>query len=148
MMKRRTYAEFTANFPDDFVLNEAGDDFEIFGGRLASEAIADALRNAGYRVDPPNHAHEHGWEFSAWEGKRRLWLQVTRMEDADYILITEAMLGLFQRMSKVDLSYYADFLTKLNEGLRRDDRFGSVGWFRQIRFTPVGEPTADPLQTI
>jgi hypothetical protein len=147
-MKRHTYAEFTARFPEDFVLNEAGDDFEIFGGRLASEAIADVLRNAGYRVQPPEHAHEHGWQFSAWEGKRRLWLQVTRMEETDYILITEAMLGFFQRMSHVDLSYYAEFLTKLNDGLKRDDRFGSIDWFRQVGFSTVGEPIDDPLQTV
>jgi hypothetical protein len=43
--------------------------------------------------------------------------------------------GLFRRP---DLTYYAEFLAKLNEGLARDPRFETVQWFALVNHRPRG----------
>jgi hypothetical protein len=102
------------------------------------------LRGMGYVVEPPEHMDEHGWDINVYIGGRRIWLELVRMTN-DYILQIEAMVGLFSRLfRRPDLTYYAEFLTKLNDGLALDPRFESVQWFALVNHTPKGEPLAEP----
>jgi hypothetical protein len=145
-MRRKALAEFDASFPQDCVEND--EDIEIFGGRLASEAIAGILRKAGYDVSSPRHAHEHGWDFEVRVGGRRIWVQVTRLDD-DYILIAEALVGVFERtFKKMDYSYYRQFLVDLNTGLAADARFKPAKWYRFGERGQYGDPEHDPLSVL
>ena len=136
------YAELTADFPDDGVEGDGG--FVIFPGRTAAEAIASALRDKGYEVGPAEHMEEHGWDLNVRVEEKRIWLEIQDLGD-EYVLQIEAMVGFFQRLRGVDLGYFADFLTKLNEGLRNDARFRSVKWYPLKNNRPSGEPSDDPL---
>jgi hypothetical protein len=140
-MKYR-YAEFLADFPDDHEENER--DILLFGGRLAAEAIAEMLRGLGYVVEAPEYMGDHGWDINVYVDGKRIWLELVRLTN-EYILQIEALPGLFERLfRRPDLSYYAEFLTKLNEGLARDPRFEPLQWYALVDHNPKGEPMAEP----
>ena len=92
--------------------------------------------------------HEHGWDLNVYVEGRRIWLEVQGFEDGQYILHTEAMTSFFRRLFGVDLSYYAEFLRKLNDGLRADPRFRSIKWYELRNHDPVGEPADEPLKVM
>lgn len=145
-MNFKSYTEFTADFPDDQV--EDDDGIVIFGGRNVAEAVAEIIRSGGYDVAPPDYMDEHGWDLNVYVNGKRIWLELQAIGPEEIILQTEAMVGFFRRLFGVDLTYYAEFLTKLNEGLRQHPRFSSVGWFELRNERPVGDPQDDPLRVM
>jgi len=146
-MNFRSYAEIASDIPLDDV--EEDGEIVIFAGKAAAEAIAEALRQAGYDVEAPEHMHEHGWDLNVYVEGKRIWLEVQGFEEpGGYILQTEAMTSFFRRLFGVDLGYYAEFLRKLNDGLRADPRFGSIKWYELRDHLPVGEPADDPLRVM
>ena len=139
---KKSYAEFIADFPDDHEEDER--DIVLFGGKLAAEAIAEMLRGLGYKVEPPEYMDEHGWDINVYIDGKRIWLELARLTN-EYILQVEAMVGFFEGLfRRPDLTYYAEFLAKLNEGLARDPRFETVQWFALVNHRPKGDPLAEP----
>lgn len=144
-MKTYVYAECRTKLDPDTV--EEDGEIILFGGRSAAEAIREVLVGAGYEVPAPEPMGEHGWDLNVQVAGRRIWLEV-QMNSDEFVLQVEAMLGFFDRFRRPDLKYFGDFLTKLNDGLRRDDRFTQIHWFRMERHSPVGDPFDDPLEAI
>ncbi len=123
-MTLRPRAEFQTSLPDDGIEDET--DFVEFPGRNVTEAIATMLSGLGYDVSPPIHAAEHGWELDVRANGRRFWLQITRMDELNCILVTQDMTWRIWRLHPS----HAEFLTQLDAALRQDGRFDEIGWYR------------------
>ena len=78
-MKVRPWAEFVSDLPDDGVEDDTG--FVLYPGRGVAEAIGEHLNKAGYRVSPPEHRWERGWDFEFWASERRFWCQVSDLDE-------------------------------------------------------------------
>jgi len=100
----------------------------------------------GYDVGPPEYMDEHGWDLNVRVDGKRIWLELQGIDPGEFVLQTEAMVSFFNLLFGADLAYYAEFLTKLTEGLRQDGRFSKVEWYELRNHTPVGEPSTDPLK--
>jgi hypothetical protein len=145
-MNFKGYAELVTTLPDDIVEEEGT--IVTFPGRNVAEAMAEILHAAGYDVGPPECMHEHGWDLNVHVGGRRIWLELQGVDPGEFILQTEAKVGAFKRLLGVDLRYYAEFLTKLNDGLRADARFSKVEWYELRSHMPVGRAADDPLKVM
>jgi hypothetical protein len=122
-----------------------------FPGRNVAEAIGEILRAVGYDVGAPEYMDEHGWDLNVRVDGRRIWLELQGINPGEFVLQVEAMVGFFRRLSPmrvVDFAYYAEFLTRLNEGLKNDPRFSKVEWYELRNHTPVGEAVHDPLKAM
>jgi hypothetical protein len=140
-MNSEAYAEFAVELEDDLV--EEDGEIVAFPGRNVAEAIAELLRGEGYAVGAPECADEHGWDLDVRVGRKRIWLEVQGAQQ-EYVLHAIAHTGIF---GKPDLAFFAEFLTRLNEGLRRDAGFRPVKWYALGRDkTPTGDPSDDPLK--
>lgn len=145
-MNFKAYAELVADFPDDMV--EEDGEIVVFPGRTAAEAVAEILRDKGYDVRPPEHMDEHGWDLNIYVDGKRIWLELQDLGE-EYVLQIEAIAGFFRRLFGIDLTYYAEFLTKLNEGLGHDPRFRSVRWYEvKNHHSPTGKPANDSLKVM
>jgi hypothetical protein len=147
-MNFRGYAELAVNFPDEQV--EKDGQIIDLGGRTAAESISEILRGLGYDASPPEYAGDHGWDLNVYVDRKRIWLEIQPgPEKQEHILQIEAMAGFFRRLFGIDLTYYAEFLTKLNEGLRHDRRFASVRWYAvKNHHNPTGQPADEPLKVM
>lgn len=113
---------FKADFPDDTVYSEDGDEVE-FAGKAVARAVAQMLTARGYRVDEPENEAESGWSLNVYRGKQRYWVQVTFIDD--YILQTsDATWRLFP-----DRTGYVALLHDLEAGLKSDRRFSDLRWW-------------------
>src|SRR6185295_16661795 len=138
------YAELLTVLPDDSV--EDDNRIITFPGRNVAEAIGEILRAVGYDVGPPEYMDEHGWDLNVRVDGKRIWLELQGIDPGEFVLQTEAMVGFFNLLFGAELAYYAEFLTKLTEGLSQDGRFSKVEWYELRNHTPVGEPSTDPLK--
>jgi hypothetical protein len=145
-MNFKGYAELVTVLPDDLV--EEDDSIVTYPGRNVAEAMAEILRAAGYDVSPPEYMHEHGWDLNVRVGGRRIWLELQGVDPGEFVLQTEAIVGFFRRLGGVDLRYYAEFLAKLNDGLKGDPRFSKVEWYELRNHMPVGEAADGPLKVM
>jgi len=142
------YAELSANFPDEAIQGEDGEMIDL-GARTAAEAIGEILRGAGYDIAPPEFMGDHGWDLNVYVDRKRIWLEFQPgAEPQEYILQIEAMAGFFRRLRGIDLTYYAEFLTKLNEGVGRDPRFRWIKWYELKNHSPTGDPSDEPLKVM
>lgn len=121
-MTIRPNVELRADFPDDCV--EDDHDILQFPGANIAEALKVALSEIGYSVSEPIYAGEHGWELDVVRARRRFWIQITRLEDDECLLMTRNM-GSWLRP---DLPAYRTFLTDLQRILEGDRRFSRIGW--------------------
>lgn len=137
-MKIRPCAEFRADFPDDMI--EEDGEIVQFGGRGVAEAIAALLQALGYDVSTPEHQHEHGWDFEVKTQGRRIWIQISELDDV-FVLTSECHAGFFPRRKDADV--YAEVLTRLNAGLADDQRFSNIRWqfLRDVLSGVAGENT-------
>ena len=78
-MSLRPNVWFAADFPDDTVYDEDGNELQ-FAGPAVARAVADLLRARGYRVDEPENEMENGWSLDAYRQKQRFWMQVTLID--------------------------------------------------------------------
>lgn len=122
-MRIRPCAAFSADFPDDMI--EEDGEIVQFGGRGVAEAVAVMLQHLGYDVSPPEHQHEHGWDFEIKVKTDRVWMQISDL--GDFILITRYFpgFGLFKKNSD---DIYPEMLTRLNGALAGDPRFSNIRW--------------------
>ena len=145
-MNLHGYAELVTVLPDDIV--EQDGEIVTYPGRNVGEAIGEILRAADYDVGPPEYMDEHGWDLNVYVGGKRIWLELQGIDPGEFVLQTEAMVGVFKRLFGADLTYYAEFLTKLSDGLEQDPRFSKVEWYKLLNHTPVGEGARDPLKVM
>lgn len=145
-MNFKGYAELVTNLPDDVA--EEDDEITVYPGRNVAEALADIIRAAGYDVGAPEDRGIRGWDLNIRVGGKRIWLEVQGIDPQEFILQTEAKVGLLKRLFGVDLGYYAEFLTKLNDGLQGDSRFGKAKWYALRNNMPSGRAAKDPLKVM
>jgi len=130
--------EFLAQFPDDALYDEDGDELQ-FAGQNVAEAIAAALTKRSYVVSEPENCAELGWEFDAQRGGCRFWIRLTKIEE--FVLGTRDMtFRLWPRRPT-----YVEFLQDLASALADDIRFSQVKWFRDVMPSDGGEWSAGPV---
>ena len=145
-MNFKGYAEVATTLPDDIV--EENDEIITYPGRNVIEAVSEILRASGYDLRPAGYRHERGWDVNVYVRGKRIWLGLQGIDPKEFILLTEAKVGFFTRLFGVDLIYYAEFLTDLNDGLQRDPRFSKVEWYELRNQIPVGEAADAPLKVM
>lgn len=123
-MKVRPCAEFETTLPDDTVEDEY--DIVRYGGENIAVAIGEMLRNAGYAVDPPAYADEHGWDFEVRARRERFWCQVTQTDENMLILDRTSWL---QKVLRIYPEAYLRALRQLAQAMAADDRFSNVRWY-------------------
>lgn len=140
-MKVRPCAEFATDLPDDHLETE----FEItrYGGENVAKAIAEILVGLGCEVDPPVYAQEHGWELDIRCGKRRLWAQVTQVED--YIFVMDDPSWIAKMLSRRHPAFLKT-LTDLAEALAADGRFHNVRWYFNSEVLSGAEGAPRPVE--
>ncbi len=138
MVKPRSNVEFNADFPDDTVYGEDGDELQ-FAGQNVAEAIAGMLVRSGYEVSTPENCYELGWEFDAIRRKSRFWVRLTKIHE--FVLVSQDMT--FRLWP--DRRPYAEFLRSLHSALTSDPRFGRVRWFKGDLPSDGGAWSAEPV---
>jgi hypothetical protein len=121
-MKFPADVELRADFPDD--MEDDGEDVIVFPGRNIAEALGAEFLKRGYKVDEPEHAGEHGWDLNVHLNKRRFWIQVTRMDGDECLLMTENKTW---RIGN-DEEATQGFLRDLKSILESDARFSQLKW--------------------
>lgn len=121
-MKLRPNVWFKADFPDDTIYAEDGNEIQ-FAGQAVARAVAELLRARGYRVDEPENEYENGWTLNAYGQGQRFWMQVTFIDD--YILQTKDMT---RRLWPSQAPLIA-FLRHLESSLKSDPRFSNLRWW-------------------
>ena len=135
----RPVVEFRSGFPDDTV--EDDDEIVQWPGRNIAEFLKATLESLGYRVSEPVHAHEHGWELDIWRGPKRLWLQVSVLDEEECYLTAENKTSWLWP----DVRLFRAFLSDLQIAIERDSRFSPVGWYPKGGPTPGRIPAAGPF---
>ena len=122
MVKLRPNVWFKADFPDDTVYDQDGNEVQ-FAGQNVAEAVAKTLTAYGYSMEEPESWDENGWSLNAhWKG-RRFWMLVTAIDD--FILQTKNMTWRLWP----DRAAFVEFLLHLQAGLNADPRFSQLRWF-------------------
>lgn len=122
MVKLRPNVWFKADFPDDALYAEDGNELQ-FAGQAVVQSVAEMLRARGYRVDEPENEHENGWSLNAYRQGQRFWIQVTFIDD--YILQSKDMTW---RLWPNRAAFIA-FLCDLEASLKSDPRFSNLRWW-------------------
>jgi hypothetical protein len=123
MAKPRESAEFLAEFPDDAVYDEDGNETQ-FAGENVSRAIGELLARRGYEVAAPENCDFLGWEFDAKRGGCRFWMRITKIRA--FVVVTQDMTyRLWPKHGP-----YIEFLQDLHSVLSDDPRFGEIKWFQ------------------
>lgn len=129
--KRRPWAVFTTDLPDDQVDNETGTEIVTAGGRNVAAAIGQILRDLGCEVEEPQDAGDHGWDFSARGHGRELWCQISSLHPTIFMLFED------RRARGAPIG--RGLSEALSDAMRRDGRFRDLLWYTR----EVG-PTEDP----
>lgn len=126
-MKVRPWVEFVSDLPDDGVEDETG--FVLYPGRGVAEAVGEHLSKAGYRVSPPDHRWERGWDFDFWASEHRFWCQVSDLDEV-FLLVCRDMQRTFTEkfLRRGPNALYAEVLDRLASALAHDPRFHGMKW--------------------
>lgn len=122
MVKPISKVWFEADFPDDTIYRDNGDEAQ-FSGQNVSQAIAKLLAAGGYQMTEPESWDENGWSMDAHKDGRRFWILVTAIDD--YILQTKNMTWRLWP----DRAAFARYLLDLHSMLSGDPRFHNLRWF-------------------
>jgi hypothetical protein len=120
--KLRGSVEVLAEFPDDAVYDDNGDETQ-FAGENVARTIAELLAKRGYEVAEPENCQELGWELDARRSGCRFWMRITKIQE--FVIVTQ------------DMTYrlwpnrgpYSEFLRDLHAVLGSDARFSRIRWF-------------------
>jgi hypothetical protein len=138
MVNPRPNAWFNADFPDDTVYDDDGNEAQ-FAGRNVAEAIAKILTARGYSVDVPENWDENGWWLRARGKGCSFSVLITAIED--FILQTKDMTWRLWP----DRAAFVEFLRHLQAGLNADPRFSQLRWFVANWPPTEAESFADPI---
>ena len=139
-MTAYAYAECKTDFPPDDIADDEG---ETTGGQRAATAIAQILRDLGYRVEGPRDVGLHGWDLDVFVDRKRVWFEVQGDSD-EFWLQAEAMVGILGRLVGADLSHYRDLMRRLNQALRADPHFREINWFAGKKGQSAGPALSEP----
>jgi hypothetical protein len=137
-----THLEFTNDFPEDGIIHEDGDDWEIIrpSGMAIAIAIAELVKGAGLPVSDPEPDIEHYcWIFAVAKEQKLFWVRVYDIADDERFLQVKGSSPLLKRWFK-RRDLYLDLLSTLFSLLKGDPRFGSVRWSGMKR-KPIADPT-------
>ena len=132
--------ELLAEFPDDTVLDDNGDEIQ-FAGENVARTIAERLARCGYEVAEPENCHELGWELDARRSGCRFWIRITKIEA--FVIVTQDMT--FRLWPK--RGPYAEFLRDLHTVLSSDSRFSQARWFQDVLPSEGGAWLPGPVDT-
>ncbi len=122
MIQVRRYAEFHADFPDDWVWNADETYVVQTGGKAVAKAIADILAGFGCVIGELEDNVEHCWECSfSYEGLPLLF-RVVDLQPCIFILEEP-------HRARRDYALHLHVLMKLDNELRRDGRFHDLAWY-------------------
>lgn len=138
-MKLRPNVWFKADFPDDTVYGEDGNE-TAFAGRAVAQAIGEMLSARGYRVEDPENEQESGWSLNVHREGQRFWMQVTFIED--YILQTKDMTWRLWPSRGA----FVEFLTDLQGALEADPRFHDLRWWTKDWPPTEAESSPTPVE--
>lgn len=138
MVKLRPNVWFKADFPDDTIYAEDGNELQ-FAGEAVALTIAGLLEARGYRVEAPENEHESGWSLNAYRGGQRFWMQLTFIDD--YILQSKDMTW---RLWPKTAPFIA-FLGDLEGALKDDPRFSNLRWWVKDWPPAEGESSSSPF---
>lgn len=138
MIHVRRYAEFRADFPDDYIWNEDQTEIVQTGGKAIAEAIAEILAGLGCHIRRLEDNLEHCWECSfSYEGLALLF-RVVGLEPAIFILEEPGR-------ARPDYALHFHVLLKLDEQLKRDGRFHDLAWYTHDGWRTGQEAFAVPV---
>ncbi|HEY0650067.1 hypothetical protein [Phenylobacterium sp.] len=138
-MTWRTEIRFRSAFPDDAAYE--GDVVDVQPGNNIAETLKAALEELDYRVSDPIDGGDHGWELDIWQGRQRIWLQISVLDAEECYLITN--FKTFWLWSKWDV--FRTFLRDLQRILEADSRFRRIGWFQSGGSAGARKPAAGPF---
>ena len=122
MITVRRNAEFRADFPDDHIWDDNGEDVVQTGGKAVAQAIADILVGLGCTIDGLGDNVGHCWECGFSYQGLALLFHVVGLDPCIFVLQEP------HRATPI-ISRYFHVLLKLNEQLRRDGRFHDLAWY-------------------
>ncbi len=122
MVKPRPNVWFAADFPDDTVYDDDGNELQ-FAGQNVAKAIGEILAAYGYRMEEPENEEHKGWSMNAHRNGLRFWMLVTAIDG--FILQTQDM----TRRLWPDRAAFPAFLRDLHAGLSADPRFSQLRWW-------------------
>ncbi len=126
MIAVRRYAEFRADFPDDHIWNEDETEVVQTGGKAVAEALGDILRSFGCTIHELEDNVGHCWDcYFSYEGLG-LWFHVVDVGGCIFDLQEP-------HRARSDYLLHLHVLLKLNEQIRRDERFHERRWYEDER---------------
>ena len=131
------WAEFRADFPDDYV--EEDGEIVQFGGKAIAEAVADMLGGFGCVVEAVANRHQNGWWCDFAYERLALRFQVVDLGDECLLIFHEP-----HRATR-KISRYGEALMKLNQCLRQDGRFHDLIWYNYDGRNPRKNPSDVPV---
>ncbi len=139
-VKVRSIADFTADFPQDFV--EEDGEIVVLGGRGVAEHVAAILSRLGYQVAAPEHSPPYGWRFDASGGSGRVTMQIADLGE-EYVLDVIERTPFLARLFNRNASIRPELLTRLHRELSQDGRFHNIQWWD--RYDAHGTPATEPV---
>ena len=126
MVTVRRHARFRTDFPEDHVWNENETDVVQTGGKAVAEAIIDILKSFGCIVHELEDNVGHCWDcYFSYEGLG-LWFHVVDVDGCIFDLQEP-------HRARPDYLLHLHVLLKLNEQIRRDERFHELRWYEDER---------------
>ncbi len=135
-MTLRSEITFSSDFPDDAIYDD-DQCVEVQPGRNIAEALKAALEPLDYRVSEPIDGGDHGWELDIWRGRKRLWLQISLIDDC---IIIAKPVGLWP-----DMKLFRAFLSDLQRILEADSRVNRIGWYPKGGIAGDAAPATRPF---
>jgi len=138
MVKFRENVAFLADFPDDTVYGEDGDEAQ-FAGENVAKTLVSMLTAHGYDVGTPENCYELGWEFEVRRGKSVFAIRLTKI--AEFVLVAR------DRTWRLwpDHKPYVAFLQDLHSVLSGDVRFSRIWWFEAELPSTEDEGFSNPV---
>jgi hypothetical protein len=140
MVKIRENVAFLADFPDDTVYREDGDEAQ-FAGENVAKTLADMLIARGYGAERPENCYELGWEFDVRRDKSVFTIRVTKIEE--FVLVARDRTG----RPWADRNAYPTFLQDIHSILSGDPRFSRIWWFEGELPSTEDQGFSNPVDT-
>ena len=127
LMERRNFVEFDADFPDDAVWDEDGNNL-VPGGQAIAEYLRNQLRERGLPTSKLVQHHFYGWAFEISSEEVDVWCLL--QGGGDWLLIVDPRLSLIERLvGSSRLSGFDKVRSILHDILSNDSHFAKVMWY-------------------
>ena len=123
-MSAKPIAFFTADFPDDFVIE--GRRIVLFGGKQVAEVVRGLLMEVGCDASTLMDGKAKGWGFTLDFRGRGFWCSVRSYFPGYYLVLADLEAGSRRGLAKEPL--YRELWAELDAAIRRDRRFHDLSW--------------------